>query len=127
MKAGNDLDCLIAEKIFEWKLVSEEVESGMPHHELYRTPSGRGFYHYQVPKFSSEIDAAWRVVEKFRRGFEGKASAYIEVVVTDLPDYQDTYCKIVAPDRKEVVMWAHEAPLAICLAALKAVGVEVPE
>jgi hypothetical protein len=94
MKAGKELDALIHNNIF-----------GLPV--------------FDPPAYSTEIQPAWLVVEKFRQGYNGKAAACIEVVVTDLPTPVDTYCRIYGPDTAEALAHADTAPLAICLAALK--------
>lgn len=75
-----------------------------------------------VIKYSTDIAAAWQVVETFRRGANGKAACCVELFVTDYPQPQDCRCSIYGPDTADAVAWANEMPFAICLAALKAVG-----
>lgn len=105
MQAGRELDALVAEKVF-----------GEPLH----------YYGYDgLPRYSADIAAAWFVVEKFRRGCNGMVAACVDLQVSDYPDVRDCFCKIYGPSTPESIASATEMPLAICLAALKAVGYNV--
>ncbi len=78
MKPGDELDILIAETFFEYKWVDTVCGLGHPLHTLvpkdWNQPSAMGcaadhtrdFYSIQPYKFSSDIGAAWIVVEKLR-------------------------------------------------------------
>ena len=73
---------------------------------------------------STDIAAAWEVVEKLKRGecTNGMACA-IHLYVTNVPGVTGDYLVIVmSPAFATVKTRADTAPLAICLAALKAVG-----
>jgi hypothetical protein len=117
MKAGRELNELIAEKVMGWRYVTFP-DGAMPHVKHWHGPSDECL----LPDYSGSMNAAWQVVEKFRRGCNGKVAACIEVVTTDIANDVDTYCKIYGPDTAEVIEWANAAPVAICLAALRAVG-----
>ena len=79
-----------------------------------------------------DIADAWQVVERFRRG-DIKAeiealmvAACVELEITDYPEPDgDCLCRIYSPTCAKVEARAHEMPLAICKASLKAVGYEV--
>lgn len=75
----------------------------------------RLFVHIGLPFYSTDIAAGWRVVEKL-----GLSVLYDELTKRwqarkHVSVYDETASK-----------WCDTAPRAICLAALKAVGVEVP-
>ena len=72
-------------------------------------------------QYSIDMNDAWLVVEKFRRGWNGKVAAYIELHISDRPIDEDCICIIYGPNVGLVDASAKEMPLAICLAALKAV------
>ena len=121
-----NLDVLVAEKVMGWKNIS-------PHYS--KTPWGtdpkHGMNWCQLPSYSTYIVAAWEVVEKM-------ASLDWDVNISlssKLPsdDVERWYCEMTCGDDNAawrddfrfIQIWASTAPLAICLAALKAVGVEV--
>lgn len=98
MKPGRELDMLVAEKVMSLK------------------PLGR------VPHYSTDISAAWEVVEKIN---SSKNKWTLNSLRCDPNDGKWQFGDIdrdgsIWPDDKY-----DSAPLAICLAALKAVGVEV--
>jgi hypothetical protein len=65
-----------------------------------------------IPDYSTDIAAAWLVVERMRSAHKWD----LELVVTD----EGTHARF-----KGARSFADAAPIAICLAALKAVGVTV--
>lgn len=67
----------------------------------------------RFPPYSADITAAWGVVERLRLGIE--------------PSYMPGKWYCWAPGKKTDRAVADTAPLAICLAALHALGVEVEE
>ena len=124
MKAGRELDALIAEKVMG--LIAYKVQLTAPPprvrtiDELQRV--GSPLSHY-----STDIAAAWEVVQKLGRwrGFD---------FMLVMPDLEQTFhlhtyeagwyeATNDGPERR-VVGDADTAPLAICLAALKAVSQE---
>ena len=141
LKAGRELDALVAEKVMgcrvswwslrlvdrpptdiEWRhglftseASLERMEEGevlvadangdMPMHQMLGRSEWEG-----IPRYSTDIAAAWEVVEKMRaRG-----------LIVDLTLGAGAYCRIggFRPFAEER---GATAPLAICLAALKAV------
>jgi len=128
LKPGRELDALIAEKVFEARLVysafaDDIISCDFPDREL-------GHHFPRLPAYSTSIEAAWKVVEK----------------VIELPQFNDRHCYFNIKQHRtefkeaEVEMRLFElrdgeellcgpyyvlgesAPHAICLAALKAVG-----
>lgn len=104
MKAGRELDALIAEKVMGWRFVN----IGGPAF-IWVPP----YAHPQVnalglapPKFSEDIGAAWKVVEKIRKPGQS----------WNFQIFSDGTCEaeFYEPVRAETM------PHAICLAALKA-------
>ena len=136
MPAGRELDALIAEKVFgqsvKWftydgiddELQSEPWEQdwdGTNANPRECDKSDNGAFP-NCESYSTDIAAAWQVVEKFRTGINGHAAACMEFELTDeirMPDY---YCRFYGIDFKprEYFAFADTAPLAICRAALKA-------
>lgn len=80
---------------------------------------------YQDYRPSSNIAEAMALVEELRRGGNGKAACCIRLEITDYPVEQDCRCTIYGPDQAEVSADGHELPEAICLAYLKARGVDL--
>lgn len=117
---SRDLDAVVAEKVMGWrKMEGFWVAPGTPDWvNLYSQPR-------DPPPFSSDIAAAWQVVEKMVGHGEGN-----EVRITaglgrcdvtfDLPGYRPILDRIGDATSDSL-------PTAICLAALRAVGVPIPE
>jgi len=110
-EAGRKLDACVAEAVFE-----REPMNGR--HGLHS--NGDIEYHWGYPvghsvagKYSTDIAATWQVVEKL-------SFNHVQVDKTD--DRTDLwYCAISLRPRAQSA-FAPTAPLAICLAALKAVS-----
>jgi hypothetical protein len=104
MKPGRELDALVAEKVTGWPAARDAKaisETG------YWTAGDERFIH-GLPAYSTEIAAAWQVVEKL-------------IATGDWCDFELDY--------EPTLLWccggktyAPTAPHAICLAALKAAG-----
>lgn len=113
MQAGRELDALVAEKVMGYTLDYEFAEQmGAP-----AVPALRDQYDEWgvLPAYSTDIAAAWNIVEAFaRRGFRFHVHAnpghYSARVITEANPHD----------------WHHapNASMAICLAALRAVGVD---
>ena len=100
MKAGRELDALVAEKVM-----------GLTEEDWIAGPTG-------LPRpYSTDIAAAWEVVEKLRGTHRPFLLSH---------DFQDGFMKwpvvIVGFGAVVVHEGQYGAPHAICLAALKAVG-----
>lgn len=109
---NREIDTLIAEKVMGWKLNYEFADSmGVP-----VVPHLRDQYDEWglLPEFSTDISAAWQVVEK------------INSIKMDTEEgYQIRAKFILSQDVKHFLTFsAQQAALTICLAALKAVGVD---
>lgn len=122
MRAGREMDALVAEKVMQiavfvdyatirgqqmaisWWDAPKEDENAKP-----------------IPDYSTDIAAAWQVVEAPRLA---ELLEYVEVSVVR---YHDRYeCHIEDDTAARLyIAEADTAPHAICLAALKAVGVEL--
>lgn len=130
MKSGRELDALVAEKVFG---MHRHPGCDLDDHlraECYGTGTEEGYG--PVVDYSTDIAAAWQVVEKLRSDglgiilndtmgqYRGRFWRY------DRSDGWDIDAWILCPDTQFTV-WEETAPLVICLAALKALGVEVEE
>lgn len=104
------LDALVAEKVMGWKDVNLNG-TGIPPH-LKEPYLGQ---HDRYENYSTDIAAAWDVVNMFD-SFELKGNFY--GVKATLSDYKnDKFAEVTALS----------GPMAICLAALKAKGIDVSE
>jgi len=131
MKAGRELDMLIAEKVFgrERMLARFGFEHGEPEYH-WGYPMG----HDRADHYSTNISAAWKVVEKLCNWdvddnmlvLEGQGP---DIEKKELPDgeAQQWWKADIAGIAGHNVGEADTAPLAICLAALRAVGVQIDE
>ncbi len=116
MKAGRQLDALVAEKVMGWEL----TQSRLGHYHVITSPSGKPIKtHSHIPLFSTDIAAAWLVVEKLiTDGYEVSIDSIIDGFFE---------CGINKDDGEidaRIIGWEREAPtaaLAICLAVLEAV------
>lgn len=124
MQAGRELDALVATRVMGsvvsqdpiWQKVYEQPDAWVetsPSRQLRRT----------LQPYSTDIAVAWGVVEKM-------ISTLFPPWDDDPPEYgtphvywcDDKWCAVFAYD---CIRSAATAPHAICLAALKAVGVEL--
>ena len=125
MKAGRELDALVAEKVMGWKLFDRAAMGWGPGPSVWSTgensddpmssPTFQGF------QPSVDIRHAWLDVKKM---------AELHVVSVSCMFNKRWRCEAVQAHSQRqtpVNAIADTAPLAICLAALKAVGVEVEE
>lgn len=124
MKAGRELDALIAEKVMGWSIFIQPMNHIFPH--LVEDEGRLLLFRYKISSAvqwspSTDIAAAWEVVEKIKReGFKVQFDGdFGWVVYWTHEDYLGGSEKYLEPFGK-----AGTAPHAICLAALKAVGVE---
>ncbi len=118
MKAGREMDVLVAKKVFGWKLVKNKGEAG----GSFWTGHGGVFgdmHKSQTPEYSTDIFASWEVIQKMhemkyryalRGHFRGSDLHIAEFDDQDWADSNPLYNAI-----------ADTTPLAICRAALLAV------
>jgi len=129
MQAGRELDALVAEKVFGWKRAV--VESHGAVNNLWVDADGKparnGYYGAscvsdEYNAFSTRIEAAWTVVEKLRADKETDFDLYA-------PAWAGT-ANMMGGNWKAMIDGyagvSATAPLAICLAALAAVGYKEP-
>lgn len=144
MKAGPELNALIAEKIMEWEWRERIGNKGAiwlfapddPLDMKGHSPVGEfqkcarpGFSNeyqlksallYKLPHFSEDIAAAWTVLMHLRE----TQQLYFTVETV----YRGFGCRIYHDtDNPFGTALEDTAPLAICLAALKALGIEIPD
>jgi hypothetical protein len=108
MKPGRELDKVVGEIVFGYE-VKIFLFQGFAPDPYYRTPSQYGRTYEFLPNYSTDISAAWQVVEKlFREG-------YGLLMIGDV----DKFTVILAADMNYKAE-AKTAPEAICKAALLA-------
>jgi hypothetical protein len=132
------LDALVAEKIMGWKRMDRKYSTlqqtrtllvlpnatKKPYGYTYRIHTNGVWIPNQMPCYSTDISAAWTVVERMKRASVGPGFSLVWWPA-DGPD--EAWCASFGtnnyPDRGEHVVEAvaPTAPLAICQAALKAV------
>lgn len=107
MPAGREMDALIAKKVMGLQKCGDSFVDG-----LYWLPSGIPDY---PPEYSSDMSAAWQVVESLRKRDYRIFLSYARNIVTITLDHDNHH--------KDMDFWieAKTAPLAICRAALLAV------
>lgn len=119
MEAGRELDAVVAEKVMGWKKTPVD---NYPWQML--PPDATELKVKSCPRYSTDIAAAWQVVERFRRGSEQTGvAACVGIEICDGCE-PDTTVWIYSPMIAHVEVTEQNAPLAICLAALKAIGVD---
>ena len=126
MIAGRDLDALVAEKVMGMigynnlpTIADLEKQLDDPKNVVDILPSGECRV---IRPYSTSIAAAWEVVEKLSSDYS------IELTQNHQVNHLQYICKFWKLSGGDVFYdVADIAPLAICLAALKAVGAEVPE
>ena len=131
MKAGVEIDLLIAEHVMgaEWVTEDDEQPEACPylqtdHWVFYpkvneKFPNSRGLC--GMPEYSKLISRAWEVIEQIHKDGHGwtlvskyRSDTYIAYKATGCAD----------PDFGEWFAYGDTAAHAICMAALKAKGIE---
>jgi hypothetical protein len=116
MNTGRELDALVAEKVMGWRDVSDG----------YGTPPEATLWEaiHIIPHYSTDIAAAWQVVERMRD--QGWTSHYTDLSLDSRePWHSWHFTGTTPPNGPTLSAQASTVPHAICLAALRAVGVEV--
>lgn len=123
MEAGRELDALIAEKVMGFIAYKVQLVAPPPR---VRTMDELQHIGEPLPHYSTNIADAWEVVEKLGRwhGFDFMIVMPDPEQTFHLRTYEAGWYEATndGPERR-VVSDADTAPLAICLAALKAKGV----
>lgn len=118
MKAGRELDALVAEKVMGWtpKMISPGDPSLGKRRGWYAPDRHADVTDDDLEYYSIDTDAAWKVVEKLNLG---SSIAY-------LPGPKKHTVKFWLGFETKGYAEADTMPLAVCLAALQVKGVEVP-
>ena len=124
MKPGREMDALVAERVMGWRVMAEYepgvIKCLVDGNQCEVNPP-------EFPRYSTDIAAAWEVVmELLHRGFstaiesEDRGAHWFRISGGEAPEGP---CYL--PNGEVCCSSLVSAPHAICLAALKAVGVEV--
>lgn len=124
-----ELDALVAEKVMGLSKGDYYVDyDKLSFQEQNNINRGQGAVIYPLPHYSTSIEAAWQVVEKLK---------FIEVQILDLGIKRRNFNLCFTSDSNWEASWnnryghevchayAETVPRAICLAALKVVGIEI--
>lgn len=134
MEAGRELDALVAETVFNLRRV-QGADVPEKHYRLnleaqvgWVDADGQQVYCEtcgDMPAYSRDIAAAWQVVEKINEE-HGLEFTYNRVCEEGEPRFvQFEWCGAGRAEKYEAA--AETVPLAICLAALAAVGHPLPQ
>lgn len=108
-----EIDRLVAEQVMGWTNLSVAGT------RFGTTPEGKA--HRIVPQYSTDLSAAWEVVEKLRQlGYQGAIDWS-----SSEPGYECAFGSSNVPSHERQSCRAATASLAICLAALKIVGASI--
>lgn len=127
MRAGRELDALVAEHVMGWRC--EEAASG----DRWIDPVGGTHWTWTEASMlagicfrpSTRIGNAWQVVGRMRElgwRVQIRATDAVEVIVSRGGPFVSP-----GPDYEAYEADEEDAPLAITLASLRALGVEIPE
>lgn len=108
LEVGRELDMRIAEMVMNWHAPTRRC----PHWYPKSDDLAMNILGPEVPNYSTDIAAAWEVVEKLHEDFAFTCEYVGHLYVVQL--WSNT---------KKVIASADTVPLAICRAALKAVNV----
>ena len=133
MKANRPIDAMVAEHVMEtekyWSIrwggsgygdFPTYDEAVIQSKKLLGGRQATIAPYWDEPKYSTDIYSAWLVVEKLA----GEQGPYSVVMNNNDGDWVVHFWN---GDRHDLYANADTAPMAICLAALKAVGVEIEE
>lgn len=119
MEAGRELDALVAEKIMGWSNCHREGDWG-----YFGRPFG-GPTDFRIPNYSTDISAAWEVMEKMLF-IEGFSFCIEQTVNSKFPTtwFLHTHHKgiLCIDEVQERYSSTGVIEHSICLAALKSVG-----
>ena len=114
-EVGREMDALVAEKVMGWKrgdwLKKWPDGSKQEHFDVWIAPELKLLH--DTPMFSTNITAAWEVVEQF--------IPFVELECNEFDSGFGWICKLWLVS-SEVSEFGETAPEAICRAALKAMG-----
>lgn len=107
LPSGRELDALVAEKVMGWTNILDRMG----------VPPNHGPWSHRVPSYSTDLGAAWTVVEKLIA-----TGHIIELSNRRSGTWKIGTWQFQTFGKLSVGADADTAPLAICRAALKAVG-----
>ena len=120
---NREIDALIAKKVMGYEpseFTHWPCGKARSPNQLYWRKDGKLFMFDNLPHYSTDIAAAWQVVEKIKGKYRGveigyRLGGWFCQIEDGTSDIDERYIAQAEADT---------APLSICLAALKAVGVE---
>lgn len=118
MKPGRELDALVAEKVMGIQKIPFNPET----HVIIGMKDHRPDWTITCPNYSTDISAAWDVVKELSTRFN------ITVATIRSPselEYQVSFYTLGEKPEFKAMEYSESESHAICLAALKAVGIEV--
>lgn len=119
---SDKINAMVAEKIFGWKRIHDEYSRwwSIPESDpAYADLDG----HDYTPPYSSDISAAWAVVHRVKDLHSESRGGMGDVVITFNPYTARWTVKFNWSNNKPVEWDNPSECMAICIAALKAVGV----
>lgn len=129
MQPGRELDALVAEKVMGWRKISHPY----PYSDLtWINSEGATARPGGIPQYSTDIAAAWVVVEHLKNSLNGNEWTGEFNLFFNGCEYECWWSfsrkteEGLYETSKEAGV-AETAPHAICLAALGAVGVNIPQ
>lgn len=135
MKAGRELDKLVAIEIMGYYNCPNHESLPAFHHEEQTDQFPGKKYPMnlnELPRYSTSISAAWKVYEKSLLGCDISYNKHLDkYFVTNV---SEDFRYILDQTRKEYMQWMNKdticglgqtAPLAICMAALQTVGIDI--
>jgi hypothetical protein len=129
---NREIDCLIAEKVMGYRIIPSSIhkETGFENQGYFVIEEQTEEWNGQLisqPEFSpsTDIQDAWKVVEKLQDKWNvnvGTANPHSKQmgVAREVDKY---YCEMYG--ERNVLEYAETAPMAICNAALKSVGIDI--
>jgi hypothetical protein len=131
MKTGRELDALIAEKVMGWTDIEEDESDPNTRYSWNEAfigldPTAPGCFR-SIPCYSTDMAAAWEVLEKMQAQGYRWCLLIRDELKSDtriLPYAEFLHYGKYAPGKVDTCVFAEDEsmPLAICLAALRAVG-----
>jgi hypothetical protein len=121
LEAGREIDALVAERIMRWTRETYWVATGRGPHEERSGLFGPGGIRDvdQFPCYSTEIAAAWEVVERM-----GECGREMRIYHFSVDDEKWYYSVEFLPRFANTHTMVKSAPLAICRSALQAIEAE---
>jgi hypothetical protein len=118
MNAGRELDALVAEKVMGWTDIHPCPEDDMREYgeDLWGRQPGSAHNQQNVPYYSTDIAAAWRIFEKMHGHVERRGH----------PVPGEEWLAQMWFGGQGANAYASTAPLALCLAALAVMDAAVP-